>query len=74
VLQLVSSRFNRLFYPFCRFQHIFIFIFQIRQVINQHFLTNPSVWFYGDKHYQVAKDFVDFIEKNLDDDLEVFAL
>jgi len=47
---------------------------QIRQVVNQHFLSNPSVWFYGNQHYQVAKDFVECIKKNLDDALEVCSL
>lgn len=46
-------------------------LLQIRSVVNKHFLSNQSVWSYGQTHFQVAKDFVDFIEKNLDENNEV---
>jgi len=89
VLSLISKRGNNLcsysltfltVLLLINFQKIFLCrvlstpLLQIRQVVNQHFLSNPSLWSYGNKHYQVAKGFAEFIDKNVNDALEVISL
>uniref|UniRef100_F6QLX8 Cytochrome P450 10-like n=1 Tax=Ciona intestinalis TaxID=7719 RepID=F6QLX8_CIOIN len=50
--------------------------YQLRRIVNEHFLTNSSVWSYSKDIHEVSEDFVDYISRSLDSNNEVpnFAL
>ncbi|XP_078486707.1 cytochrome P450 10-like [Ciona intestinalis] len=50
--------------------------YQLRKIVNEHFLTNSSVWSYSKDIHEVSEDFVDYISRSLDANNEVpnFAL
>ncbi|CAK8680195.1 unnamed protein product [Clavelina lepadiformis] len=45
--------------------------YKMRKQINEHFLNTESVWTYAKEHYEVSKDFADFIQNNLNEENEV---
>nr|XP_026693179.1 cytochrome P450 10-like isoform X2 [Ciona intestinalis] len=44
---------------------------RVRQIVNQHFLQNTAVWKYAEAHRNVSKDFLKFIDRNMDEKNEV---
>ncbi|XP_076822910.1 cytochrome P450 10-like [Clavelina lepadiformis] len=45
--------------------------YNLRRIVNQHFLSNSIIWLFSQRQYDVARDFADYVERNLNEASEV---